>query len=95
VSGSVSYSRIQFPTSACWVLPVSGSTTNIVPITFSLATSTPWGTLKGIVFRDHPTAGSMLFYGSIYPYVTVINPDGFRFNATGIKIYAYVAPTPT
>jgi hypothetical protein len=97
ISGSAGYSRIQVDdtgiTSPCWVDPTNGSTTNLVPFTFSESVPVSWGSLVAVGARDHPTAGKLLLLGNIYPPVYVKTPDGFRFNNLDLSIYPYITPT--
>lgn len=90
VSGSAAYARIKVGGSGSWVVPSTGSTSNIYPIVYNthLDFSEDWGILAGFCLWDGPGTSNLLFRGIISPRVAVLGPDGFMFDAGDLRVFA-------
>lgn len=92
VSGSAAYARVKVGGSGSWVVPKSGSTSNIFPIIYNahLDSTEAWGTLAGFCLWDGAGSSNLLYRGIIYPQVSVIEPDGFMFPDGKLRVYAEI-----
>lgn len=74
VSGG-SYAREQH---TAWTAPSNGATDNGSDIDYGTATAS-WGTVSHTGIHDDPSAGNLLFHGSLTSSKTVDNGDSFKF----------------
>jgi hypothetical protein len=86
VSGSVGYSRMQVSGTSGWSAPSNGFTANSSTITFIDSCVTGWDTLRGVGLRDAASSGNLLFVGTFNTPKTVIEGDGFKFNASALQV---------
>jgi len=73
VSGG-GYLRIQ----ATFVTPADGAVSNTADITYPVATSA-WGTITSFAILDAPTAGNILYYGTLSASRIVQQNDQIKF----------------
>jgi hypothetical protein len=66
--------------------PGSGSTTNSADILFPAATGSGWGTISYFAIWDDPSAGNMLYYGSLTASKVINVGDQLKFAAGGITV---------
>ena len=81
VAGGMAYAR----QAAAFSAPTNGSLTNSADVTFPQATGA-WGTISYFGLFDDPSAGNLLYYGSLTASKTIASGDQLKFAAGGITV---------
>lgn len=65
--------------------PANGLSSNTTDIAYAVATA-PWGTVMGGGIYDAPTAGNLLYYGTLTVAKAVSTNDQFKFLTGSVSV---------